>query len=44
MQGVLRGIGLDPATDYHPRDTFLRAELPEPKMNATPGHVKRAGD
>ena len=32
MQAVVRGIGLDPATGYHLRDTFLGAGLPEPEM------------
>ena len=33
MQAVVRGIGLDPATGYHLRSTFLDAGLPEPEMN-----------
>jgi 2-polyprenyl-3-methyl-5-hydroxy-6-metoxy-1,4-benzoquinol methylase len=33
MQAVVRGIGLDPATGYHLRDTFLKAGLPEPEMS-----------
>jgi SAM-dependent methyltransferase len=33
MQAVVRGIGLDPATGYHLRNTFLDAGLPEPEMN-----------
>ena len=33
MRAVVRGIGLDPATGYHLRDTFLDAGLPEPQMN-----------
>jgi SAM-dependent methyltransferase len=33
MQAVVRGIGLDPATGYHLRNTFLNAGLPEPEMN-----------
>lgn len=33
MQGVVRGAGLDPATGYHLRNTFLEAGLPEPEMN-----------
>jgi ubiquinone/menaquinone biosynthesis C-methylase UbiE len=33
MQAVVRGIGLDPATGYHLRSTFLEAGLPEPEMN-----------
>ena len=33
MQAVVRGIGLDPATGYHLRKTFLDAGLPEPEMN-----------
>ena len=33
MQGVVRGIGLDPAAGYHLRDTYLEAGLPEPEMS-----------
>lgn len=33
MQAVVRSIGLEPATGYHLRDTFLGAGLPEPEMN-----------
>jgi SAM-dependent methyltransferase len=33
MQAVVGGIGLDPATGYHLRNTFLDAGLPEPEMN-----------
>lgn len=33
MQGVVRGAGLDPATGYNLRKTFLDAGLPEPEMN-----------
>ena len=33
MQAVVGGIGLDPATGYHLRNTFLEAGLPEPEMN-----------
>jgi 2-polyprenyl-3-methyl-5-hydroxy-6-metoxy-1,4-benzoquinol methylase len=33
MQAVVRGIGLDPATGYHLRNTFIDAGLPEPEMN-----------
>jgi SAM-dependent methyltransferase len=33
MQAVVRGAGLDPATGYHLRTTFLEAGLPEPEMN-----------
>lgn len=33
MQAVVRGVGLDPATGYNLRDTFLNAGLPEPEMN-----------
>jgi len=33
MWAVVRGIGLDPATGYHLRNTFLDAGLPEPEMN-----------
>lgn len=33
MQAVVRGAGLDPATGYHLRNTFLDAGLPEPEMN-----------
>lgn len=33
MQAVVRGVGLDPATGYHLRNTFLEAGLPEPEMN-----------
>jgi SAM-dependent methyltransferase len=33
MLAVVRGIGLDPATGYHLRNTFLNAGLPEPEMN-----------
>jgi SAM-dependent methyltransferase len=33
MQAVVHGIGLDPATGYHLRNTFLDAGLPEPEMN-----------
>jgi 2-polyprenyl-3-methyl-5-hydroxy-6-metoxy-1,4-benzoquinol methylase len=33
MQAVVRGAGLDPATGYNLRKTFLGAGLPEPEMN-----------
>ena len=33
MQAVVLGIGLDPTTGYHLRNTFLNAGLPEPEMN-----------
>jgi SAM-dependent methyltransferase len=33
MQGVVRGIGLDPAVGYHLRNIFLDAGLPEPEMS-----------
>ncbi len=33
MQAVVGGIGLDPATGYHLRNTFLDAGLPDPEMN-----------
>ena len=33
MQGVVRGIGLDPAAGYHLRDNYLEAGLPEPEMS-----------
>jgi SAM-dependent methyltransferase len=33
MQSVVRGIGIDPATGYHLRNSFLEAGLPEPEMH-----------
>jgi SAM-dependent methyltransferase len=33
MQAVVRGVGLDPATGYNLRNTFLAAGLSEPEMN-----------
>jgi len=33
MQAVVRGAGLDPATGYNLRGTFLDTGLPEPEMN-----------
>ena len=33
MQAVIRKAGLDPATGYNLRRTFLCAGLPEPKMH-----------
>jgi SAM-dependent methyltransferase len=33
MQAVVLGVGLDPATGYNLRSTFLDAGLPEPEMN-----------